>query len=344
MTDSTNDIFNLTGNETPEELDALLDQMEEFEVTDELPTNDPAPVVAPVVDHSQQDTLGTDTDAASEAAGADTTVDDGEQGKTEDNPDIETKDGKHTIPYAVLEAERNEAARLKEQLDEERKLREQEQEQRAALERESKLLNVRNKQLEEMGIKPADLPEELDMSGDALAELQENYPELAPYIQSLNAKIEQLSTSAAPAAPVPTAPAPQPHNDVAAALNANTDLTAWREAGGDKWKVALDIDDSLLADPAWRSKTHAERLDEVARRTKAAFGESDSQTKAKAEQAQAHAQASLPASPSELGVTNEHEGTLAQRAAKMNPEELNGLFESLDPDDIEAILAEAEGL
>lgn len=354
MSDSTIDLFNLTGNETDEELEALLEQMDDAEVADELPAAPEAQPAPAVPAAPEQDLPTADIDNAGSApAGNDTTPVPTEQDKGEGDeasedddgapaqPGILAKDGVNVIPYEVLEAQRNETARLQEQLN-------AAQQQTSEYQRQAQLLEVRNKQLEDYGIKPADLPGELNMSDEALSELKENYPELFPFIQALNHRVENLSQTAAPAAPAAT----DPNNEVNALVQQDSDLSAWRQEKGYRWNVALDIDDRLSRDPAWRSKTHAERLAEVVRQTKVVFGEDqppqaeppkpDAQAQAKAKAAQDAAQAALPASPSEIGATNEHQASPIQRAASMNTEELTGMFEAMSEDDVEALLAEAD--
>lgn len=137
-------------------------------------------------------------------------------------------------------------------------------------------------------------------------------------------------------------------------------ILTWMDEKGDKWALALDIDDRLLADPTWSEKPQRERFEEVVRRTKAAFGETlsmpesvpviepviepvvDTQVREVAEQKEKAASESLPESPSLVGASNQHQGTVLQQAVNMNNADLQNLMSTMTPDQIDALLDQAD--
>ncbi|MGD6739734.1 hypothetical protein ACN08N_23550 [Photobacterium leiognathi subsp. mandapamensis] len=321
----------ITGNETLDELEAMLDSLDDAEVSDEIPQAQQAPAAADSesTEPAAQQSDG-DTDAASP------TADSGDAAQSEDQQEkkvIVAKDGVHTIPYDVLEAERREAERLRQQISEM-------QQKQGEYEQQARLLEIRDKQLQKLGIDPDDLPENLKVSEKQIEELRENYPELAPFITSLMAKVESFS-----AQPAPTQ-APE-SNPVMSDIQANTDLNDWMQEKGDKWSLALDIDDRLLADPEWSQKPQRERFDEVVRRTKAAFGETvsapdNTQVRESAAEKEKAAAESLPASPSLVGASNTHQSSVLQQAASMSNADLQNLMSGMTPDQIDALLEQAD--
>ncbi|HIF9483133.1 TPA: hypothetical protein ACX6SV_003541 [Photobacterium damselae] len=326
----------ITGDETLDELEAMLDQLEDATVVDEpqISVEEQPEVVSDSSESTVEERSDGDKDAASPTADQDDTVP-SDEGTDEPKKVIIAKDGVHTIPYDVLEAERREAERLRQQLAEM-------ESKQVEYENQARLLDIRDKQLQKLGVNPDDLPENLKVSEQQIDELRENYPELAPFITSLMAKVDAVSTS------VSTAQSSTlEHNPIMADIRANTDLNSWMEEKGDKWSLALDIDDRLLADPEWSSKSQPERFNEVVRRTKAAFGEDIPEAKPVATNKEIQEEAadkeqtvtnSLPASPSLVGASNTHEGSVLQQAANMNNEQLQVLMAGMTADQIDALL------
>ncbi|SMY34281.1 hypothetical protein [Photobacterium andalusiense] len=335
----------ITGNETLDELEAILDSLDDAEVVDEPLLATPDPVIAEVA--STEPTvppLEGDTNVAPP------TTDDVIVEQSEEQPEkkvIVAKDGEHIIPYDVLEAERRESERLRQQIaDMKQKQPEYDQ--------QSRLLELRDKQLQKLGVDLDDLPENLTVNDKQIDDLRENYPELAPFITSLMAKIDAVTANTAPVTDVSTS------NPVLDDIKSNTDLNGWMDEKGDKWALALDIDDRLLTDPTWSEKPQRERFEEVVRRTKAAFGETlstpesapviepviepvvDTQVREVAEQKEKAAAESLPESPSLVGASNQHQGTVLQQAVNMNNAELQNLMSTMTPDQIDALLDQAD--
>ncbi len=323
------DTIAVTGNETLEELEALLESMEAEEsrptVEKEQGTDEH---LAPSSQSQSVEGLDGDTDAASPTA----------------KPDgILAKDQKHIIPMEVLERERQEKAQLRQELEELKA-------HSAQLEKAQRMIDVRNKQLEELGVAPADLPEDVTIDEKKLAALQEDYPELAPFFLAMNNKIEALVSSGTVAAsttsPETESAAPVDNAELTTALQANADLQSWMSEGGARWNAAQQIDDHLASSSEWANRSYAERFEEVSKRVRLAFGDdpklSAQEALSAAQEASRKAKNALPASPSELGNTHRTgDSDLMNRVQSANHEELGKLFDSLSEAQIEQLLYNA---
>lgn len=228
------DTIAVTGNETLEELEALLESMEAEESRPTVEKEQGADEhLAPSSQSQSVEGLDGDTDAASPTA------------EPNAKPDgILAKDQKHIIPMEVLERERQEKAQLRQELEELKA-------HSAQLEKAQRMIDVRNKQLEALGVAPADLPEDVTIDEKKLAALQEDYPELAPFFLAMNNKIEALVSSGTVAAsttpPETESAAPVDNAELTTALQANADLQSWMSEGGARWNAAQQIDDHLAS-------------------------------------------------------------------------------------------------
>ncbi|EJL6313441.1 ATPase [Vibrio cholerae] len=328
------DTIAVTGNETLEELEALLESMEAEESRPTVEKEQGADErLAPSSQSQSVEGLDGDTDAASPTA------------EPNAKPDgILAKDQKHIIPMEVLERERQEKAQLRQELEELKA-------HSAQLEKAQRMIDVRNKQLEELGVAPADLPEDVTIDEKKLAALQEDYPELAPFFLAMNNKIEALVSSGTVAAST-TSPetersaAPVDNAELTTALQANADLQSWMSEGGARWNAAQQIDDHLASSSEWANRSYAERFEEVSKRVRLAFGDepklSAQEALSAAQEASRKAKNALPASPSELGNTHRTgDSDLMNRVQSANHEELGKLFDSLSEAQIEQLLYNA---
>ncbi|EOB2831887.1 ATPase [Vibrio cholerae] len=327
------DTIAVTGNETLEELEALLESMEAEESRPTVEKEQGADErLAPSSQSQSVEGLDGDTDAASPTA------------EPNAKPDgILAKDQKHIIPMEVLERERQEKAQLRQELEELKA-------HSAQLEKAQRMIDVRNKQLEELGVAPADLPEDVTIDEKKLAALQEDYPELAPFFLAMNNKIEALVSSGTVAAsttsPETESAAPVDNAELTTALQANADLQLWMSEGGARWNAAQQIDDHLASSSEWANRSYAERFEEVSKRVRLAFGDepklSAQEALSAAQEASHKAKNALPASPSELGNTHRTgDSDLMNRVQSANHEELGKLFDSLSDAQIEQLLYNA---
>ncbi|EJL6466963.1 ATPase [Vibrio cholerae] len=327
------DTIAVTGNETLEELEALLESMEAEESRPTVEKEQGADEhLAPSSQSQSVEGLDGDTDAASPTA------------EPNAKPDgILAKDQKHIIPMEVLERERQEKAQLRQELEELKA-------HSALLEKAQRMIDVRNKQLEELGVAPADLPEDVTIDEKKLAALQEDYPELAPFFLAMNNKIEALVSSGTVAAsttsPETESAAPMDNAELTTALQANAYLQSWMSEGGARWNAAQQIDDHLASSSEWANRSYAERFEEVSKRVRLAFGDepklSAQEALSAAQEASRKAKNALPASPSELGNTHRTgDSDLMNRVQSANHEELGKLFDSLSEAQIEQLLYNA---
>ena len=302
-------IDNLTGTESLDELEAMLEAIErepDAELDDGTATEqtdvDPAPSAGEVAAGIEQ--------ANTEQGG---------EGATEPEKVILAKSGQHTIPYEVLEQSRNEVKVLREQLA---------ASQQAQAERD-KLQAL----MEKHGINPDVDPD--DISQEELAQLAQDYPDLGKSIAAIASKLQRLEQQAAPQQVTPAT------NPVQAALQAVPDLMNWREKDQDRFDFAIIVDEKLQADPAWQGKSLDERFAEAARRTKLAFGdEVIPPTKAPGKEADKHIDF-IPSSPSELGQTHHAAPTGVERFGTMSQTELIGEMGAMTDAQMEALLEQA---
>ncbi|KAL8195929.1 UNVERIFIED_CONTAM: hypothetical protein K2H54_000136 [Gekko kuhli] len=216
------DIDNLTGTESLEELEAALNTLEEGSDTTLQPQVD-------ATTQSEEKDVSTAPSAAKEE-GSNTTDEDGQADGSDEEPEkvILSKDGKHHIPYDVLEAERAQRQAL---------AAENAQLKAVAAERE-KLQQV----LDKHGIDPDADPDALNI--EEIEQLAQDYPEIGKVLTGI---ANRLNTLAQSARQQPVQSQPPPSRTI--------------------------VDERLKADPAWKDKPLTARFAEVAKRTKAAFGD-----------------------------------------------------------------------
>ena len=298
-------IDNLTGTESLDELEAMLEAIErepDSELDDGTGTEQtdvqPAPSAGEVAAGNEQGS-----------------TEQGGEGVAEPEKVILAKSGQHTIPYEVLEQARNEAKQLREQLA---------QSQQAQAERD-KLAAV----LEQNGIElDTSDPDSIDVA--AIEELAQDYPDLGKPLAAIARKLQKLEQPAQPAI-----------NPVQAALQAVPDLVSWREKDQDRFDFAIIVDEKLQADPAWQGKSLDERFAEAARRTKLAFGdEAIPPTKAPGKEADKPADF-IPSSPSALGQTHHAAPTGVERFGAMSQTELIGEMGAMTDAQVETLLEQA---
>ncbi|EOD4079969.1 hypothetical protein ACOHX9_000694 [Yersinia enterocolitica] len=350
----------LTGNETPEELEALIDGFGDVDISDV--TQAAAVTTTPVSavtedtnavvntgDKKDEPTPGASTAQTTEvpitktAATTQTATTEG----TEKPKGILSKDGQHVIPYDVLVAERTEKQRLAGT----------NQQTATELAEAKRQLAALTRQINSAGMQPVPLPEKAQVTPEQINFIRENFPEMAAVLDTVVQKIDYLQQGQ---------PAQATHqtsgNPVADAINAVPDLKSWQDQDPDRFTLAVHIDTNLQNDPAWKDKSLTERFAEVAKRTKAAYGESvepvqqeqatttttaatqttaDVQRIAAEKLAAATAATQVPGSPSDLGVTTTHTASPLEQAANASPDQLQAMFAGMTDAQIEALLEQA---
>ncbi len=179
-----------------------------------------------------------------------------------ENSVIASKGGKHTIPYAVLEQARNSSSDYQKRINE---LESQVSDATTAKQKAELLA----KQLEDAGITPDKLPDELLRDPEALASIQDEVPGVVGQI--ITALVKQLQQTQ----PNQQANQNTGANDVDSALNCDelAELRGWEQGDADRWDMALVIDNKLKSDPQFEALPLQERFGEVQRRVKLAFGD-----------------------------------------------------------------------
>ncbi|HEC8369052.1 TPA: hypothetical protein ACTALY_000076 [Salmonella enterica subsp. enterica serovar Muenchen] len=323
--------FEFTGEETQEQLEELMAKMGEIEVEDddEEPEENAVPSGGEPSETVQTDTG--DKQTPTPGAGAE-----GGEPPQEEAKGILTRDGKHVIPYDVLEAERTgrqrveqEASLLKQQL--------------AEAQRKADLLTS---QIQQAGMTPDPLPEEARISDEQIAKIREDYPEMADALTLMARKYDYLQ------AQIKTAQTQQvsQENPAIQAMRTVPDLIEWQQSDPDKFAVAVHLDEKLQTDPAWKDKPLTERFAEVARRTRAAYGEAPPEPVVEQDKnqkvleavadkvAKADAAATLPDSPSDVGNTAAAPQDKFERLLAASHSEAAELMSTMSEEEINAIL------
>lgn len=296
-------------------LDALLDQFDDVEEVDE--------VTEPAAKPKEKVESTVTTTAEGEGNSDKTNSDDSTAAEPERV--VLSKDGKHTIPYEVLENARNRAQKL-----------EQENQQLQAITGERDKLQAL---LEKHGI---DMNAE-DLGGktdDELQELADDFPVVgkviakqAQKIQELEGKLNQQQSEHG---------ANSGKTAVVQAFESIPELVSWQAGDKDRLEYAVAKDDELMSDPIWQDKPVRERFLEAVRRTQSAFGDKPSAQPGQQQQQRKQAKQGdgLPNSPSELGNSvreSSAKGT-PEYYASLSPSELQREMLGMSPDAIDQLL------
>lgn len=165
-----------------------------------------------------------------------------------------TKDGKHTMPYAVLQDARRQALENRQRAE--------------ALEADKQALL---EQIEALKTgQPTGQPEYTE---EQLAQVEADFPQLAPYIKTIKTLTDQVAElRQAPAQAAKEDPRQQidqqldAQAQLDAALAARPLLSKYSEQGGVVWSRAVEIDKALINDPAFAGKSLSERFAETEKR------------------------------------------------------------------------------
>lgn len=332
---------------------------------DDLGDDDGETVEAPeVVDDNQPDVIdttkeqGSDDPAAADKAdkpnAANVKEIDGQLwvAVNADNAEVMSKDGKHAIPYDVLERARNGSSEAQAKIAElERKNAELDSQYKTSSQKQA----LAEKQLTDAGIDLEKLPEEVLNDPEALQRIKDELPgEAGAILEALVGRIKQSeSQNPAPQQEVQAQSTGNPVNDVLAADNLK-ELNGWLDSDPDRWDMALTIDKRLQSDPEFSSKPIEERFAEVQRRTKLAFGDPvqagiDQELAAQEQREQAAKQPAkqpqvIPNSPSDISSGGRSAQSIGHEAlASQDALSIERAMETMSPDEIEALLEEAGG-
>lgn len=166
-----------------------------------------------------------------------------------DEPKVDgvlTKDGKHVIPYDVLDAARKTAR--------------EEAARRAELEKSNQALVQQIEALKQGKPQDPAAQQPKKFSQERIDAVRDDFPEMAELMESQNLLAEQLEQAKA------QAPVVQGEQvDVQAFIDQRPALAKWQASGGLLWQEAVRIDEGLQNNPAWAGKPLEERFAEVER-------------------------------------------------------------------------------
>lgn len=252
---------------------------------------------------------------------------DDEKGKA-----IESKSGGHTIPYSVLEAEREANKQLREQL--EAITNQYSQLSQKYESNEQAIANVKT-QLEAKGLDTDSMFKNPDEISDAdWKDLEEDYGAMGKMMKTLVAN-QQAMASQIPAAQQ-SQPAEQQANPVVAAIEANADLSNWQKSDPDRWTHVVQMDEKLKADPQWQNKSLEERFEQAAKLTKTAFGDNLTTQDRANKIIQERTQAS-PDSLTDIGGGPAATKSDVEALSSMTAEQIEAQMERMSPAQIDAM-------
>lgn len=245
---------------------------------------------------------------------------------------LKSKNGKHEIPYSVLEQERREKEAMRERLQEAERERD-ELSQRIA-QNEAALNNVTSR-LESQGMDVDELlsnPDEI--TEKQLQEIEEDYGVLGKAFRQL-LKSQAALNGQAQASITQQSQATQNINPVVAAIEANGDLSAWQKGDPDRFAEATRIDTELRADPAWQGKSLDERFAEVVKLTKKSFGDD---VQRRAQQIIDKSTKPAPDSLSDIGHAPTVSKSLRESLIELDPSEIEHRLANASKAERDAIL------
>lgn len=187
-----------------------------------------------------------------------------DEGNPEEAP-VASADGKHTIPYAVLKAERDRARQAAERAEQ--------------LEQELEALRANaakpESQREDVPTPVADkLAEEMGFTAEELAQASEYLPDEAAAFLGKLAKTTEAALARANAlqeeiqrrdAEYEGARADQVRTSVQEDIDAVPDLASWQASDDERFDLAVRFDDALKLSPDWKDKPRVDRFREACR-------------------------------------------------------------------------------
>lgn len=274
-----------------------------------------------------------------------------------------TKDGKHFIPYEVLESARAKAGEYNKTIAEERAAREKAESALAKNNRQAELLK---QQLSDAGIDPEQLPEDIEITPELLESL-DDYGEVGKVIKAL--AVKQSAVAAAKDNLDGATQAKDAQSDVAQDpragefkeyCQANPEFARIMEEDGDEFETLDVIYKQVGKSAEFKDQPLAKQLDEALRRTGMVFGkqygkdaatdersgtDTPAMDEAKAaeiakQKVEAAKAASTPASPSEVGASEQAKVKPIDRAKQASGQDLLSVMGELSPEEIEALLEE----
>lgn len=245
-----------------------------------------------------------------------------------DNAVIESKNGKHHVPYDVLANARQEAIKSKAELEEQLRANQQ---IRTEFDETKRVADLYSKQLGEAGLDPKLLPEQMLQDPELMAQVKEDYPQIGELVEALAAKVAQQTSA--------NIAQPQEQDSFEQAFEQTAHLKVWQTSDIDKWEMAKVIDGKLADDPSFENKPLSERLAEVERRVGLAFGDEVTPDKSGAMPLKATTvTAPIPISPTDIGqqtsdvnkfshILEQDAGNITSQMSSMTDAQIESLLE-----------------
>lgn len=257
---------------------------------------------------------------------------------------IESKDGKHTIPYSILQSER-EKRRAAEQVQ-------QELMQRIA-EIEERLSSGQQGQVESEAV--AEL-----LSDESIDEMVGDFPSIKPmieYTKQLEGKLKQFEQRFAEVEQIESARQQAQQAAVAAEvrneIDANPTLSYWETKDPEKWNAAIEANRQLMSLPATQKLPLSERFSKVVSVVEAIYGatelppefapkqEPPKDLSAKVKKAVESAETFKPKTIGEMPGGSIASTDPIESLLEQNPGKLAAMMSKMTPDQISELLAKA---
>lgn len=182
----------------------------------------------------------------------------------EAEPDVKvdgvlTRDGKHVIPFDVL--------------DQVRKTAQAEAARRQELEKSNQALLAQLEALKKGAQTATEAPAIKGFTKDRIEAAREDFPEMAALMEGQNELLAKLEAAQLAAKLVAqTGQANEADPQLQSLIDARPLLARWQASGGVLWDEAIRVDDQLKNDPVWAAKSVAERFEEAERRVAVQIG------------------------------------------------------------------------
>lgn len=255
----------------PVALQALFNKMEGGEEPAPVQTDEERQAEALAAADAEKARLEAEAAAAAKAAETDTPAADAtaapKNAATETDPDgVATKDGKHIIPYSVLQAEREKATTAVKELETTR----------------ARLLEMETAaKANPQGVKtdPA-APSQAnagDMSEEDLAILKEDFPTVYKGIMAMRAQAAELEKRLGPVQESvekeAAARKQSMEEQVQEGIDATPKLAHIKATSPEQFELAAQFDKALRTQPEWQGKSFADRFAKVVEMVEAVKGE-----------------------------------------------------------------------
>ncbi|BBM03791.1 hypothetical protein [Microbulbifer sp. GL-2] len=267
---------------------------------------------------------------------------------------VESRDGKHKIPYEVLQAARDRANSLQNCTTE---LEQDLTGTKAELDQLQTLNDQLKQQLQDNNLTPGEVLKQADID-DATLEALGEYGDIGEVVRALALQNKQLQDAISKGQEEPGSQTKESESEpdvlqqqVETAIANNPSLSDWRENDPDKWDMATIVDNQLRQDPTFKNASFEDRFNEVVKRTQAAFGipdipalGSEAEDKELADKAKEKVEEASkqqhPQSLSDLGQAPTAQKSRADTFAEMSESQLESALANMSQDQIEELMAE----